>query len=93
MARSVMEAMAAGLLVIGTEVGGQVEMLANGKNSLTFKPEDAEALSNHIVKIRDNPRLRIKLARAGQKLVLEKFTLERMVNEIESFLINLVDSS
>jgi hypothetical protein len=30
-----MEAMAAGLLVIGSEVGGQPEMLSNGYNALT----------------------------------------------------------
>ena len=41
MARSVMEAMAAKLLVIGSEVGGQMEMLQNGVNSLTFSASDA----------------------------------------------------
>ncbi len=40
MARSVMEAMAAKLLVIGSAVGGQMEMLHNGVNSLTFAAGD-----------------------------------------------------
>lgn len=92
-AATVMEAMAAGLLVIGTEVGGQVEMLFNGKNSLTFKPEDAETLSDHIISMRKNWSMGMDLAREGQKLVLEKFTLERMVNEIEDYLTNIIRSN
>ncbi len=36
MARSVMEAMMSGLLIIGTTVGGQAEMLVNDKNALDF---------------------------------------------------------
>lgn len=92
MARSMMEAMAAGLLVIGTEVGGQVEMLTPGKNALTYQAEDAETLANHIICVAGDPSLRIRLARAGQKLVLEKFTLNRMVDEIELFLHDVVRS-
>lgn len=89
MARSVMEAMAAGLLVIGTNVGGQAEMLFDGQNALTFQPEDAERLAAHIVHIAENPALRVQLARAGQWMVLEQFTIRRMVRDIEQMLMNV----
>lgn len=90
MARSVMEAMAAGRLVIGTEVGGQVEMLIHGKNALTFEPEDVEALADHISRAFHEPQLRLQLARAGQQMVLERFTLDRMVDEMEELIQNIV---
>ena len=89
MARSVMEAMAAGLLVIGTEVGGQTEMLHHGQNALTFGPEDAQALAGHIAAMMDEPAERRRLARAGQDLVLRHFTLDRMVRDIERFLVGM----
>jgi glycogen(starch) synthase len=92
MARSVMEAMAAGLLVIGTEVGGQSEMLAHGQNALTFRAEDVESLVNHIARASGDPSLRLCLARAGQQMVLERFTLQRMATEIDQYLQNIVDS-
>jgi glycogen(starch) synthase len=92
MARSVMEAMAAGLLVIGTEVGGQSEMLVHGQNALTFRAEDVESLVNHIARASDDPSLRLCLARAGQQMVLERFTLQRMATEIDQYLQNVVDS-
>jgi glycosyltransferase involved in cell wall biosynthesis len=90
MARSVMEAMAAGLLVIGTEVGGQVEMLANEENSLTFRAEDAEALAERIERVLREPALLPRLALAGQQMVLEGFSLQRMVDDMESWLAALL---
>lgn len=86
MARTVMEAMAAGMLVIGSEVGGQVEMLVNEENSLTFQPEDAVALANHIERVLNEPTLLSRLAYVGQRTILERFTLNRMVDDIEVWL-------
>ena len=93
MARSVMEAMAAGLLVIGTEVGGQLEMLSHNRNALTFRAEDAATLAEHIARVAHDPTLCQRLAQAGQELVLEQFTLERMVSEIETYLANIANGS
>jgi glycogen(starch) synthase len=86
MARAVMEAMAAGLLVIGSEVGGQVEMLDNDRNALTFRAADAAGLAHQIERVLDDPALLKRLSEAGQQLVLERFTLDRMVTDVEAFL-------
>jgi glycogen synthase len=86
MARSVMEAMAAGLVVIGSQVGGQLEMLQDGQNALTFPPEDEVVLANQIACVLENPMLQRSLATAGRQAVLQHFTLTRMVDEIEVFL-------
>lgn len=90
MARSVMEAMAAGLLVIGADVGGQREMLVHQQNALTFSAEDAAALAEHLLFALANPARRIQLARAGQQMVLERFTLDRMVQDIEAYLLGVL---
>ena len=92
LALSVMEAMAAGLLVIGSEVGGQTEILHQDQNALTFQAEDAQGLANQIIYALEHPALRVKLAQAGRQLVVEKFTIDRMVNEIEDFLSQIVNS-
>jgi glycosyltransferase involved in cell wall biosynthesis len=85
-ARSVMEAMAAGLAVIGTGVGGQREMLEDGVNALVFAPEDAEKLADCVMQLKHEPKQRVALAEAGQRMVLERFTLEHMVDEMEAWL-------
>jgi len=85
-ARTVMEAMAAGVPVIGTAVGGQKEMLHDGINALVFAPDDAAQLADCIVRLQHDPALRLRLADAGQRTVLECFTLERMVDQMEAWL-------
>ena len=86
MARTVLEAMAAGLLVIGTQAGGQREMLFDGENALVFQAGDAASLADCITRVLDEPSLRYRLARAGQQLVLERFTRKRMVDDMEKWL-------
>jgi glycosyltransferase involved in cell wall biosynthesis len=86
MARTVMEAMAAGLLVIGTQEGGQREMLFDGENALVFQPDDPVSLADSIMCVLDDPSLGDRLARAGQQTVLERFTSKRMVDDVEEWL-------
>lgn len=92
-ARTVMEAMAAGLVVVGTTVGGQREMLSDGVNSLVFAPADASGLADRIVELRDAPGLYDRLSQAGRETVLQRFTLDRMVDEIEIWLQSIVDEA
>jgi glycosyltransferase involved in cell wall biosynthesis len=87
LARMVQEAMLSGLVVVGTNTGGTKEILGHGDNGLIFTPEDAEGLADQIERLRADPDLYDRLAQSGRKTVLEKFTLERMVGEIEAFLL------
>ncbi len=85
-ARSVMEAMAVGLAVVGTPVGGQVEMLTHNVNALVYPPDDAGKLATCIATLKRDPALCTRLASAGQCMVLERFTLERMADEMGAWL-------
>ncbi|MFV2045194.1 MAG: glycosyltransferase family 4 protein [Anaerolineales bacterium] len=91
MARSVMESMAEGLLVIGSEVGGQTEMLEDGRNALTFRANDPEDLADKISQALNHPRLRLQLAGNGRRTVLNRFSLDRMVDDVEDFLRSICD--
>jgi len=74
------------LLVIGTEVGGQVEMLENGRNALTYPAGDVQALAAQIRTALEQPQERRLLALEGRKSVLERFTLQRMTDDMEVWL-------
>ena len=94
LARMTQEAMAAGLVVVGTTTGGTKEILMDGETGLTFAPEDADGLAEQVTRLILDPDLSGRLAQAGRQTVLEKFTLEKMVNEIEAYLLGcLVRSS
>jgi glycogen synthase len=91
LARMTQEAMASGLAVIGTTTGGTKEILKDGETGLTFAPEDAGKLAEQIARLIANPDLCRHLAQAGRQTVLENFTLDKMVNEIEVYLQDLIN--
>jgi glycogen synthase len=88
LARITQEAMASGLVVVGTTTGGTREILRDGETGFTFAPEDADGLADQVTRLIVAPDLRYRLARAGRQTVLENFTLERMVKEIEAYLVD-----
>lgn len=88
-ARAVLEAMAAGTLVIGTTTGGTPEILTNMVTGLTYPAGDAAALAEQIARIRDNPELARRLAEDGRSHVRRYFTFERMVDDMEQALVSL----
>jgi glycogen synthase len=89
LARMTQEAMASGLVVVGTTTGGTKEILRDGETGLTFAPEDAEGLAQQIDRLIINPDLCDRLARSGRQTVLENFTLDKMVKEIEAYLVGV----
>jgi glycosyltransferase involved in cell wall biosynthesis len=88
LARVTQEAMAAGLVVVGTTTGGTKEILKNGETGFTFAPGDAIGLAEQVARLITDPDLCSRLSSAGRQTVLEKFTLDRMVTEIEAYLLD-----
>ncbi len=90
-ARSVLEAMAAGLVVIGTTTGGTGEILVEGETGLTFPAGDAEQLAAQIRRLVDDPVLCRRLGDSGCRTVREYYTLGRMVDELEAELFTIAN--
>ena len=86
LARMTQEAMAAGLVVVGTPTGGTPEILKDGETGLTFEPEDAEGLAERLELLYRDPEFRTKLAKRARQTVLEKFDFQRMIDEIQDYL-------
>jgi glycosyltransferase involved in cell wall biosynthesis len=83
----VLEAMACGLVVVATTVGGNAEILQEGENSLTFPVDDASALARQIERLIDDPVLRKRLSANAASLISERFTLEQMIEQRQGFLL------
>ncbi|MCA9994136.1 MAG: glycosyltransferase family 4 protein [Anaerolineales bacterium] len=85
-ARMTQEAMHVGLVVIGTTTGGTKEILQDDVNGLTFKAEDHVELAQKIAQLIDQPALLSKYRTSAYRLVREQYTLEKMVDNIETYL-------
>jgi len=61
MSNSLLQAMAAGLPVIATDIGGMNEVIINGENGLLVPPNDSKTLANTILTILKDKNLRHSL--------------------------------
>jgi glycosyltransferase involved in cell wall biosynthesis len=71
---SVLEAMARGLPVIATPVGGLLELIEDGVNGVLIQPGDVEALARAILRLANDPAARAALGRAARQTVLARYS-------------------
>jgi sugar transferase (PEP-CTERM/EpsH1 system associated) len=76
---TLLEAMAAGLPIVATDVGGNAEVVVDGKTGLIVEQGVAGALASAMEKIGTNPNLAREMGDLGRKRVVEQYSLEAMV--------------
>jgi glycosyltransferase involved in cell wall biosynthesis len=87
--RVLVEAMASGLVVVGTTTGGAGEILSDGENALTFQPGDASGLARQILRLAQDISLRKRLIENGRRTAVEKYNISGMVQAIEEYLLGV----
>jgi glycosyltransferase involved in cell wall biosynthesis len=80
---ALLEAMAAGLPVVSTCVGGVPEIISNAVNGLLVPPNDPHALAEAILRILQNPDFAKQLSQAGQEMVRTRFGFDRLLADLE----------
>jgi len=78
---SILEAMASGMPIVSTSVGGIPEAIVDKVNGLLVEPKNPGALAEAIKYLLDNPQAAEKMAEQGRKDVAEKFSKEKMISE------------
>jgi glycosyltransferase involved in cell wall biosynthesis len=76
---SALEAMASGIPLVATRVGGLADMLTDGETALLVPPEDPDALAATLSRLKSDARLRQKLVTNASALVREKYDLAPML--------------
>ena len=66
---ALLEAMAAGLPVIASKVGGNTEIVAHDVDGLLIEPDDVEGLATALVRLADDPPMRARLRAASRSRV------------------------
>ncbi len=76
---TILEAMATGLPVVATQVGGNDELVVEGETGSLVPPGDPVALANGLARLIEDPALRTTQGRAARARVESEFTLDGML--------------
>ncbi|HKT79416.1 MAG TPA: glycosyltransferase [Vicinamibacterales bacterium] len=81
---ALLEAMAAGLPVVASGVGGILELVEHNHTGLMTPAGDAHALAKRICQLVEDPQLAGRLGRTARATVRRRFSFDRMVGAFES---------
>lgn len=82
MGNSFIEAMAAGIPVIGTSVGGITDFLKDGETGLFVEPKNPRLIAFQVQKLISDRVLRDKITIAAKRMVLEKYDWDLIAREM-----------
>jgi PEP-CTERM/exosortase A-associated glycosyltransferase len=74
-----LEAMAMGIPVLASDIGGHAELVSDGETGLLFKAESSESLVEQASRLGQDPELRAQLGAGGRRWVERERTWERIV--------------
>ena len=85
MSNTLLEAMAAGLPVVATDVGAARDVVAHGNTGLLVPPQDSKALADSLSELLADQTRSRQMGEAGRARVVERFSLDAMVDRYLEF--------
>jgi glycosyltransferase involved in cell wall biosynthesis len=90
MGRVLVEAMAAGLPIVASRVGGIPDLVKDGKNGLLVPPADVSALKNVISALLEDKEKRKRMGEVGTK-ICRQYSTNAMVEQIDDLYMELLE--
>ncbi|GMU25347.1 MAG: hypothetical protein AMXMBFR16_02520 [Candidatus Uhrbacteria bacterium] len=86
---SFLEAMAAGIPIIGTPVGGIVDFLLDGHTGLFCQPRDPESIAKAVLHVQEDPSLRERIILQAGELVRKSYDWDKIAGRMKEMLTSL----
>jgi len=90
---ALLEAMVCGVPPVVSAVGGNPEVVEDGVNGFLVPPDDPAAAADRIMKLLADPEMRRRMGAAARKRVLDRFTIQVMVNRVAAAYDSLLEKS
>jgi len=86
---SFLEALAAGLPIVGTPVGGIPDFLEDGLTGVFCQPRDPQSIAAAVKRIQEEPGLRERIVLQGGMMVAQRFGWDEIASRTRTILMNL----
>src|SRR5262249_13945259 len=87
----ILEAMAAGVPVVATRVGGNPELVEDGRTGWLVPVENATEIADAVCRLLDQPEMSRAFGLRARQRVIEEFALDRMLAKTEALYCRLVE--
>ena len=84
LSNALLEACCAGIAVIATDVGGNPEVIEDGREGILVPPADSEALAEAMILLAGNPDLRQRLGENARARIRQDFDAEVIMRRIST---------
>lgn len=89
---SLIEAQAANKPIVSTRVGGIADIVLEGETALLAAIRDTESFCNHLLSLVEDDALRCRLGENSSKHVMERFSYQRLVDDMSRLYYELLRS-
>ncbi len=89
----VLEAMAAGVAVVATDILGTREAIQSGESGLLVPPADAQAMAKAVISILDHPQQAEGFRQAATRRIETEFTRERMLQGVTGLYQDMINTT
>jgi glycosyltransferase involved in cell wall biosynthesis len=81
---ALIEALAAGVPGVSTDVGGVRDVIEEGVSGLLAPPGDAQTLASHVVSLLQDPARRRGMGERRRAAVVNRYHIDRLVSDVEA---------
>lgn len=85
----ILEAMACGVPIVASKIGGIPDIVKDGENGLLVPPGDSEALADAIIYLLENEDIRVKMGKNGRKKVKD-YSWDKVAEKTENIYLSLI---
>jgi L-malate glycosyltransferase len=90
LSNTILEAMASGVPIVATDVGGAAELVVEGRTGVLVPPSDVPALAGAMARLINEPDRRLAMGRAARERAESVFGLDRMIENYQALYTGLV---
>ena len=89
---SVIESLASGTPVVATRVGGVPDVVRDGLDGFVVEPGDVQGAAEKLAELAGDPKLRARLGESGRARVYERYSVDRLVNDVDRLYRSLLET-